>query len=158
MIPAAPASPYKIKIKTYQITVNEPPPLAGAVQYPRIAAPFLSAVINEADAGREHFAVMFLDNKGRNIACKILFSGDRSTALVFPSEVCRAALLLGAGAVIIAHNHPGGDLTPSREDIELTIKLEGCLKMLDIKLLDHLIISGDRWQALNSSAGWAVSK
>lgn len=155
----APASPYKIKIKTYQITVNEPPPPVGAaVHYPRSAAPFLQAVINEADAGREHFAAMFLDNKGRSIACKILFSGNRASAPVFPGEVCRAALLLGAGAVIVAHNHPGGDLTPSREDIELTIKLEACLKMLDIKLLDHLIISGDRWQALNSSAGWAVSK
>jgi DNA repair protein RadC len=154
MMPAAPV--YSLKIKTYSIRCSEPPPPSRGrrIVNPADAAPFLCAVLGEADAGREHFAVLFLDGKHVPMACRILFSGGASETAVYPREIARAALLMGACAVVIAHNHPSGDLTPSPEDLALTRRIETGLALIDIRVLDHLICSGEMSRALRISGGW----
>jgi DNA repair protein RadC len=98
----------------------------------------------------EVFACLFLDSKHRVLAWVEMFRGSINTATVHPREVVKEALRLNAATVILAHNHPSGDSTPSREDIALTDKLREILKVIDVKVLDHLIV-GDEVNALSNS-------
>jgi DNA repair protein RadC len=68
--------------------------------------------------------------------------------LVGPREVFREAIREGASAIIVAHNHPSGDPTPSPEDVEVTRRLRAVGEMLDIPLLDHVICGDERWTSL----------
>ena len=98
----------------------------------------------------EVFACLFLDSKHRVLAWVEMFRGSINTATIHPREVVKEALRLNAAAIILAHNHPSGDSTPSREDISLTNKLQEILKVVDVKVLDHLIV-GDEVNALSDS-------
>ncbi|MBU3725390.1 MAG: DNA repair protein RadC [Burkholderiaceae bacterium] len=93
---------------------------------------------------QEVFAVMFLDTRHRLIRFEQLFTGSLTQTSVYPREVARRALQLNAAAVIAAHNHPSGTAEPSRADQLLTTQLRRSLEVLDIRLLDHLIVAGDR--------------
>jgi DNA repair protein RadC len=93
---------------------------------------------------QEVFAVMFLDTRHRLIRFEQLFTGSLTQTSVYPREVARRALQLNAAAVVAAHNHPSGTAEPSRADQLLTTQLRRSLEVLDIRLLDHLIVAGDR--------------
>ena len=88
----------------------------------------------------ECFACIFLDNKNQVISCEELFRGTIDQVSVFPREVLRIALDKQSSAIIVAHNHPSGVAEPSSADVEITEKLNKSLKLLDIRLLDHLIV------------------
>ena len=68
-----------------------------------------------------------------------MFTGTLTATSVYPREVVRAALTLNASAVILTHNHPSGDVTPSRADTELTNTLKKALDLIDVRVLDHVI-------------------
>jgi len=91
----------------------------------------------------EVFACLFLDTKYRVLEFKAMFRGSVNCATVHPREVVKEALRLNAAAIILAHTHPSGDATPSRNDIDLTHKLKDILQVIDVKVLDHLVI-GDQ--------------
>lgn len=91
----------------------------------------------------ELFAIMFLDAQHRLIACVEMFRGTLSQASVYPREVVKEALRHNAGAVILAHNHPSGVPEPSRADEHLTHVLKAALALVDVRVLDHLIVSGN---------------
>ena len=91
-------------------------------------------------ARRETFAVLYLTRKNVLIDTEVLFEGTVNQAAVFPREVVRSALLNDASCVICGHNHPSGNTKPSNDDLEITRKLKGALKLLDITLLDHVIV------------------
>ncbi len=93
---------------------------------------------------REQFRIMFLDKKNKLIADEVQQHGTVDQTPVYPREVVKRALDLHASAVILVHNHPSGDATPSKSDIELTEQIEAGLTAVDIKLHDHLIIAGDK--------------
>jgi len=93
------------------------------------------------DLTHEEFWVLFLTNSNRVIKKMQLSKGGITGTLVDVRLVYREALLLNAVAVILAHNHPSGNLKPSRADIELTKKMKAAGEKLDIKILDHLIIT-----------------
>lgn len=93
---------------------------------------------------REQFRILFLDKKNKMIADEIQQEGTIDQTPVYPREVVKRALELHASAIILVHNHPSGDATPSKSDIELTEQIETGLKAVDIKLHDHLIIAGDQ--------------
>lgn len=97
--------------------------------------------------GHEVFAVLFLDSQNRLIAFEELFRGTVAQTSVYPREVALRALHHGAAAVILAHNHPSGNTTPSRADQTLTATLKAALDLLDIRVLDHVIVA--RGQALS---------
>ncbi|MEW6695616.1 radc: DNA repair protein RadC [Tepidimonas thermarum] len=94
-----------------------------------------------AHHGHEVFAVLFLDNQHRLIALEELFRGTLDQTSVYPREVALRALHHGAAAVILAHNHPSGAAEPSRADEALTRTLKAALALLDIRVLDHFVVT-----------------
>ncbi|AVQ99522.1 DNA repair protein RadC [Oceanobacillus picturae] len=92
---------------------------------------------------QEHFVVLFLDTKNQVIHRQTIFIGSLNASIVHPREVFREAVKRSAASIIVIHNHPSGDPTPSKEDIHVTRRLVDSGKMIGIELLDHLII-GDR--------------
>jgi DNA repair protein RadC len=93
-----------------------------------------------ARSAREEFRVLFLDRKNVLIADEVQSAGTVDHAPVYPREVVKRALELGASALILAHNHPSGDSTPSRADIEMTHEIVTAAKSLKIAVHDHLVI------------------
>jgi DNA repair protein RadC len=91
----------------------------------------------------ETFWVVFLNNQHRVLAFEQLFTGTVDQASVYPREIVKRGLQLNAKAVILAHNHPSGDSTPSRSDIAITAKIKDALALLDMTVLDHFIVGGD---------------
>jgi len=92
----------------------------------------------------EQFRIIFLDQKNKIIADEVQQRGTVDETPIYPREVVKRALFLNASSIIIAHNHPSGDPTPSKADIEITENLEKALDAIDIKLHDHLIIAKDK--------------
>ena len=92
--------------------------------------------------GRPHevFAVLFLDAQHRLIALEELFRGTLTQTSVYPREVVVRALHHHAAAVVLAHNHPSGDVTPARADEMLTRTLQGALALVDVRVLDHVVV------------------
>ncbi len=88
----------------------------------------------------EEFHALFFDAKNGLIADETLFKGSTTGSAVYPKEVIRKALAHGASSLIIAHNHPSGDITPSIEDEEVTMRIAQAGMIMDITLHDHLII------------------
>ena len=89
--------------------------------------------------------VMFtLDNRHNVVGCFEVSRGTIDEAAVYPREIALRALLTNAKAVILCHNHPGGSTKPSYEDMNITTKIYDVLKMLDIRLLDHIIVAHDK--------------
>ena len=88
----------------------------------------------------EVFAVLFLDSQHQLIALEELFRGTLGQASVYPREVVVRALHHHAAAVILAHNHPSGQVTPSQADRQLTQSLRAALSLVDVRVLDHIIV------------------
>ncbi|MCY7316880.1 MAG: DNA repair protein RadC [Rubrivivax sp.] len=93
-------------------------------------------------AGRtqEVFAVLFLDTQHRLLRLEELFQGTLTQTSVYPREVLKRALALNAAAVVLAHNHPSGVAEPSRSDEFLTQTLQSALKLIDVRVLDHIVV------------------
>jgi DNA repair protein RadC len=91
----------------------------------------------------EVFAVLYLDNQNRAIAFETPFNGTLTQTSVYPREIARAAIEHNAAAVILAHNHPSGSRHPSRADEVLTGTLKSALALMDVRVLDHFIVTGD---------------
>jgi len=100
------------------------------------------------DLGREVFRVALLDAKNGLLRDLIVSEGTLSASLVHPREVFKPAILDGAASVILLHNHPSGDPTPSREDIRLTRQLVECAHLLDLRVHDHVIVGRGRYTSL----------
>ncbi|XNS90152.1 DNA repair protein RadC [Vibrio cyclitrophicus] len=92
---------------------------------------------------REVFAVMFLDNQHQLISFEELFFGTIDAASIYPREVLKAALNHNAAAVVFAHNHPSGVAEPSQADRRITQRLVDVLKLVDIRVLDHIVVGED---------------
>ena len=99
---------------------------------------------------REQFRVLFLDNKNQLILDEVMGQGTVDHAPVYPREVARRALEVSAAAVILVHNHPSGDPTPSRADIEMTKQVVEAGKALRIAVHDHLVVGRDGVASLKS--------
>ncbi len=97
----------------------------------------------------EHFRILFLDTKNRLIADELQGIGTINHTPVYPREVARRALELHAAALILAHNHPSGDPTPSVADLDMTMQMQRMLQSLGIVLHDHIIVGNGRWTSLS---------
>lgn len=97
---------------------------------------------------REHFLIVLLSTKNHVLATPTISIGSLNASIVHPREVFRTAIHYAAAAVILVHNHPSGDPTPSAEDITLTRKLVDVGKILEIHVLDHLIIGDNKYVSL----------
>jgi DNA repair protein RadC len=108
---------------------------------PRAAREYLQLQLGARP--HEVFAVMFLDSQNRLIALEELFRGTLTQASVFPREIVLRALHHHAAAVVLAHNHPSGIAEPSRADIEITRTIGSALALVDVRVLDHFIVTRD---------------
>ena len=110
-----------------------------AFESPQAVAQYLQMQL--AQSPREVFAVMFLDAQHRLLHYEAMFQGTLSQASVYPREVVKLALELGASAVVLSHNHPSGSVEPSRADERLTQTLKQALHLIDVRVLDHIIVA-----------------
>lgn len=99
-------------------------------------------------ARRETFRVMFLDAKNRLIADESMGEGTVNHVALYPREVIKRALSLDACSLVLVHNHPSGDPTPSRADVEMTQDVKRAAEVLDMRVLDHIIVGAGRLVSL----------
>ena len=93
-----------------------------------------------AHKNHEVFAVLFLDAQNRLLSYQPMFRGSLAQTMVYPREVAKLALALGADGVVLAHNHPSGSVHPSPADLHLPNRLKSALAMVDVRVLDHVIV------------------
>lgn len=111
------------------------------------AEPLLDAM---GSLEREELRVLLLDTKNIVVAERTVYRGNLAGSSVRVGEVYRDAVRRCAAAVVVAHNHPSGDPSPSGEDLRITTELADAGRLLDIELLDHLIIGRGRWTSLRA--------
>lgn len=100
------------------------------------------------DLQKEVFRVALLDAQNGLLRDVVISEGTLSASLVHPREVFKPAILESAASIILLHNHPSGDPTPSREDLRLTRQLVDCSELLDLRIHDHVIIGRQRFISL----------
>lgn len=113
---------------------------------PEAAAELLIPMMQGLD--REHCVTLNLDTKHRLIATTTVSIGSVDHTFMSPREVFRDALLHGASAIVVAHNHPSGDAEPSRDDQHVTRRLRTAGEIVGVDVLDHMVIGHDRWVSL----------
>ena len=123
---------------------NKPPP---RIHSPSDAYRLLRPLFREAD--REHFYVVLLSTKNHVLAIELVSVGSLSASVVHPREVFKRAVVRSAAAILLAHNHPSGDTTPSVEDVELTRRLVSVGELLGIRVLDHLVVGDSSYASLS---------
>lgn len=123
-------------VETEKTIIRSPEDVA-AIMIPRLR-----------DATREMFFVLVLDSKNGLVREIELTSGTLNASLVHPREVFKAAIDHRAASVIVVHNHPSGNLEPSREDLQVTKQLQEAGKIVDIPLHDHVIIAGNAYASM----------
>ena len=104
----------------------------------------------------EQFGLVLLDSKLHILRIKIIAIGSLDTAAAHPREVFREAAVASAAAVVLFHNHPSGDPTPSREDLELTERMLGAGEVMGIQVVDHVILAAHRYFSLQEAGLLAV--
>lgn len=95
----------------------------------------------------EKFLIIYLNTKNKIISHEISAEGTVTRAAVYPRKIIRKTLELNASAIILAHNHPSGEIEPSKQDIELTNSINKVCQPMDIRLLDHLIIGSNTYMS-----------
>lgn len=123
----------------------------GGVEPPRVASPrqLAGLLLPQFGTGAvERFGLVLLDTKHRVIRTTVLSVGSLDSTVVHPREVFREAASASAAAIVLFHNHPSGDPTPSHDDIALTTRLIHAGEIMGIDVVDHLILADDRYVSL----------
>jgi DNA repair protein RadC len=97
----------------------------------------------------EVFAILCLNTKNKIAGAHVISQGSLSSSIVHPREIFKAAILNNAASILLLHNHPSGDPTPSREDIETTKRVKEAGAILGIKVLDHIVVGDGRYISLS---------
>ena len=97
---------------------------------------------------KEHFVVFYLDSRSQEIQREIISIGTLNESLVHPREVFESAIKNNAASIIMVHNHPSGDVEPSRDDVEITKRMIQASKILDIQIVDHIIVSKTSFKSI----------
>jgi DNA repair protein RadC len=124
-------------------TLTRRPAARRQITLPRDAAEYLMPRFGGRDV--EQFGIVLLDTKFRVVRAAILASGTLNSTIVQPREVFRVAAIGGAAAIVVFHNHPSGDPTPSPEDVDLTRRLAAAGVLMGIDVLDHVILGDGRY-------------
>jgi DNA repair protein RadC len=122
-----------------------------ALTSPIDVAQFLQMAL--AQEKNEVFAAIFMTNKHKLLGFEQLFQGTIDSAAVYPRVVVQQALACNATAVIFAHNHPSGCCEPSQADRTITTRLKDALALIDVRVLDHFVVSRSEWVSL-AQRGW----
>ena len=134
---------YKLKMikedtVEYSTTIKSPADIAALAR----------DVLGLHEAAEENFAIICLNTKNKIAGVHTVSIGSLNASIVHPREVFKAALLNNANGIICLHNHPSGDPEPSREDIETTRRRVEAGEIMGIKVLDHVIIGGQRYLSM----------
>jgi len=121
----------------------------GRIRGPEDAFELVRNILEDAD--REIFMVIYLNTKNEPTAIHTVSVGTLNTSLVHPREVFKAAVMVNAASLILAHNHPSGDSEASREDIEITRKLAEAGNILGIQVIDHIIVGSGGYRSLKDA-------
>lgn len=121
----------------------------GPIRSPRDAC---RAAAGIRSAAREHFLALYLNARNSIIHQETVSIGSLNANIVHPREVFRPAITRSAAAIILVHNHPSGDVTPSQEDLNLTARLVEAGRLLGIEVLDHLIVAEKRYLSFRSES------
>ena len=106
-------------------------------------------LMNEMNVlNQEVLKLILLDTKNNIIRNRDIFVGTLNSSLIHPREIFRAAVKFGSANIIISHNHPSGDSSPSKEDINISIRIKECGEIMGINLLDHIIIGRNNYTSL----------
>nr|WP_243270057.1 JAB domain-containing protein [Thermanaerosceptrum fracticalcis] len=147
--------PKIVKYKIQLVRESEFPYTLSEVQYknlsPRDAYELIEKTLRLSLEPKENFGILTLDIKVRAIGLHIISIGSIGSSVVSPRDVFAAAILNNAAAIILFHNHPSGDPTPSSEDIKVTRSLCDAGKIMGIQVLDHIIIGENRYESLKQS-------
>ncbi len=132
-----------IKIKSLEVreieyTYDKRPKISGMDDVIKAVKPMI------ADPNKEFFMALYLNTKNGILKQEVISIGSLNANIVHPREIFKTACMISASSIIVAHNHPSGDPSPSREDIDLTKKLVESGKMIGIEILDHVIIGYDK--------------
>ena len=92
--------------------------------------------------------MLFLDVQNRLLSFQPMFRGSLAQTMVYPREVAKTALALGADGVVLAHNHPGGTVKPSQADLKLTRALQEALALIDVTVRDHIIVAQGKYLSM----------
>ena len=120
-----------------------------AIQRPDDVAELLRYEIGGRE--QEHLVVVLLDTRNQLISIETVYVGSLNTSVIRVGEIFRAAIRANAASLIVAHNHPSGDASPSPEDVAVTRAFVEAGSLLDIEVLDHLIIGKDRHLSLRAA-------
>ena len=120
---------------------DRPPGERVTISHPRDVVALLGPEMSRLP--QEQLRVLLLNTKNNVISQHVIYQGNVNSSMIRPAEVFRAAIVESATYIIVAHNHPSGDPTPSQEDIRITQELADAGKLLGIDLIDHLVISSD---------------
>ena len=102
------------------------------------------------DNSREHFVALYLNGAHEVIAYSIVATGLANSCPIHPREIFQPAILSGAVALIVSHNHPSGNITPSMEDRRVTERLKEAADLVGIRLLDHVIVTDDNFYSIET--------
>ena len=138
---------YRLKLATWTVVRECGTPSPRTLSTPAVVAELARDLLREHDDDKEHFWAILLNAQNHYLLHTQVSVGTQSASLVHPREVLGPALREGATSVILIHNHPSGDPTPSREDLRLTRQLRDAAALLDLNLHDHNIIG-------NGTASW----
>ena len=100
---------------------------------------------------QEVFRVLFMDRKNRLILDKVMGTGTIDHVPVYPREIMREALLCDASAIILCHNHPSGDPTPSQQDVKMTREIKAACEIMGITLHDHIVLGAGKETSMRAN-------
>lgn len=124
---------------------SAPPDLSRSIKGPQDVADLVMGEMQYLD--REHFRALLLNSKNRVIRVETISVGTLNTSMVHPRELFKTAIKHSAAGIILVHNHPSGDPTPSAQDIDITKRLIDAGKLLGIEVLDHVIIGNNSFRS-----------
>jgi DNA repair protein RadC len=135
---------YKLHVVSFSVVREGTEENGNAGKHPVLSEPVAVAALARqiiADDAKEHFWALLLNSQNRLVAAHEVSTGTLSASLVHPREVFAPALrIMGIASIVLVHNHPSGDPTPSPEDLSLTRQLVDGAKLLDLRIHDHVII------------------
>jgi len=132
-------SRYQIRVARVSLVSDAPKP-TDLLNEPALVKEMLRAFFATLEPDSEYTVGVYLNARNRLLSVRVCYKGTLDRAMVEPRELLRDALLQGACGLILSHNHPSGDPTPSREDREFTRRLASGCESVGVRLLDHIIV------------------
>jgi len=134
---------YVQKVKLYMVK-EETSQLETRINWPSHVAKLKLIEKELIKSDREKFICLHLDTRNRVISYEVVAIGSLNQVIVHPREVFKGAILSNAQSVILCHNHPSGDVKPSKQDIELTKRVKYAGNILGIEVIDHMIFGNEK--------------